>query len=160
IAEQGPDYRARFQRYPTIALTFKDIKSRTWQGCRDALALMIASAYSEQDHVLGAGVLKPGEAAMFQALAGGQVSDAQLWTSLRLLSQVLARHHGENVLILIDEYDTPIHQAWVHGYYDEAVEFFVNFLSGGLKDNPHLWKGVLTGVLRVAKDSLFTGLNN
>jgi hypothetical protein len=158
IANQGPPYRAHFQRYPTIALTFKDVKARTWQGCRDALAQMIAAAFDEHRVILKG--LEPDRAAIFQDLLSGQASDARLWSSLRLLSELLARHHGAKVLILIDEYDTPIHQAWMHGYYDDAIEFFANFLSGGLKDNPHLFKGILTGVLRGAKDSLFTGLNN
>ena len=64
------------------------------------------------------------------------------------------------MVILIDEYDSPIHAGFSAGYYDSIVGFFRNFLSGGLKDNPHLWKGVLTGILRIAKESIFSGLNN
>jgi hypothetical protein len=79
---------------------------------------------------------------------------------LRLLCEVLNTVSGQPPLILIDEYDTPIHAAVQYGYYDEAVTFFRNFLSAGLKDNAFLWKGVLTGILRVSKENLFSGLNN
>jgi hypothetical protein len=82
------------------------------------------------------------------------------WTMLKDLSRHLASHHGERVFILIDEYDIPIQAAYANGYYDEAVSFFRNFLTEGLKDNPHLMRGVLTGVLRIAKESIFSGLNN
>jgi hypothetical protein len=76
------------------------------------------------------------------------------------LSQALATHHGQPVVILIDEYDTPIHAAWLHGYYDEAISFFRTFYGEGLKGNAHLFRGVLTGILRVAKESIFSDLNN
>ena len=83
------------------------------------------------------------------------------WGALRALSEHLHRHHGEKAVILLDEYDSPIHAGFSAGYYDAIVVFFRNFLSGGLKDNPHLWKGPwLTGILRVAKESIFSGLNN
>ena len=72
----------------------------------------------------------------------------------------LHRHHGERVAILIDEYDAPLHAGYLAGYYDRVVRLFRNFLSAGLKDNPHLWKGVLTGILRVARESIFSGLKN
>ena len=90
-----------------------------------------------------------------------KASAEQCKEALRKLSQHSARrHHGERVVILIDEYDTPLHEAFVRGYYDEAVSFFRGLLSGALKDNEHLFKGVLTGILRIARESLFSGLNN
>lgn len=160
IAAASPAYRQHFQRYPTIALTFKDVKARQWSDCRDAMALILAEVYGEHRYLLEGDALTPEDRAIFAAIAESRANNAQLWASLRNLSTWLARHHGEQVLILIDEYDTPIHAGYVAGYYDEAVEFFRNFLSGALKDNASLWKGVLTGILRVAKDSVFTGLNN
>lgn len=160
IADAGEDVRQHFQRYPTIALTFKDVTARTWTDCRAALALVIAQAYEEHAELLTSGVLSEAEAETFRDLQHGRASNAQLWASLGELSKYLQRCHGERVVILIDEYDTPLHASFVHRYYDEAVELFRNFLSGGLKDNPSLWKGVLTGVLRMARDSVFTGLNN
>jgi hypothetical protein len=85
---------------------------------------------------------------------------AQLVGALWLFSRLLAEHHREKVVMLIDEYDSPIHAGYTHRYYDDVIAFFRDFLSGGLKDNEYLFKGVLTGILRVARESLFSGLNN
>ena len=149
-----------FQRYPVIALTFKDVKARTWSACRESLTMAIAQAFEEHRFLLEGSTLSAWEAERFDEIISNTARDALLQDALRLLSGALFRHHGERVVILIDEYDTPIHSAYEHGYYDEVVDFFRAFLSGGLKDNPSLFKGVLTGVLRVAKESLFSGLNN
>lgn len=152
--------RRHFQRYPVIDLTFKDVKARSWAACRESIALKVAAAFEAHRVVLAGGALSPQETARFTAMLENSAEPAELLEALRFLSGALARHHGTQVVILIDEYDTPIHGAYLHGYYDEAVEFFRSFLSEGLKDNPHLYKGVLTGILRVAKESLFSGLNN
>ncbi len=160
IATAGDAYRAHCGRYPTLAMTFKDVKTRSWQDCQDLLSELISRLYGEHRYLLDLGALSSEEAVNFAAILDKSANNAVLWDSLRALSQALHRHHGERVLILIDEYDTPIHAGLAAGYYDDIIEFFRNFLSGGLKDNSHLYKGVLTGILRVAKDSIFTGLNN
>jgi hypothetical protein len=160
IAAAGPGYRAHHRRYPTIWFTCKDIKARTWQDCRAALADLIAEQYRQHRALLDEGFLDSSEAAGYAAILERRADNATLWASLRFLSAALHRRYGEQVLILVDEYDTPIHAGLSAGYYDDVIEFFRNFLSGGLKDNSALYKGVLTGVLRVAKDSVFTGLNN
>jgi hypothetical protein len=80
--------------------------------------------------------------------------------SIKNLSQYLSKYHNENVIILIDEYDTPVQQGFLRGYYNDIIDFMRNFLSGALKDNDNLERGILTGILRVAKESIFTGLNN
>jgi hypothetical protein len=89
-----------------------------------------------------------------------EASQAQYEESLKRLSYQLAEVYGQKPVILIDEYDTPIHAAWVKGYYDEMIDFMRNLLSAAFKDNPYLFKGVLTGCLRISKESIFTGLNN
>jgi hypothetical protein len=90
----------------------------------------------------------------------GEITEEDCRRSLRELSDYLARHHGRRVVILIDEYDTPIQSGYLNGFFDEVTLFFRNFFSAALKDNPSLFKGVLTGVLRVARENLFSGLNN
>ena len=80
--------------------------------------------------------------------------------SLKFLTTCLEKAHGRQVIVLIDEYDMPIETAYTHGFFDAAVSFFRRFLGGGLKDNDSLKKGVLTGILRIAKESVFSGLNN
>lgn len=157
---RDPEARRHFQGYPVIDLTFKDVKASTWTSCRESLALKVANVFHEHRAAFTAGALSTQEAARFEAIVEHRAGDAQLTEALRFLSEIVARHHGRPVVILIDEYDTPIHSAYLNDYYDEAVEFFRSFLSEGLKDNRRLFKGVLTGVLRVAKESLFSDLNN
>jgi hypothetical protein len=150
--------RPHFQRYPVIFLSFKDVKYPTWPECLASIAHQVSAACGEHLEILPhlpvhqRGVLEP--------LIHRTASLADLAEVLRLLTDALATHHGQPVVLLIDEYDTPIHSGYVHGYYDEVVGFFRNFLSAGLKDNPHLFKGVITGILRIAKENLFSGLNN
>ena len=152
--------RKHFQRYPVVFLTFKDIKTRAWSDCREALARCITRYVRNCRPTLDSVATPGSEQDDVQALASGTASNAALWSSLGLLSDLLHRATGERVVILIDEYDTPIHAGYANGYYDEIIEFMRNFLSDGLKDNRHLFKGVLTGILRVAKESIFSGLNN
>lgn len=151
--------RRHFQRYPTINLTFKDVKEPSWAACLSHLKALLAEQYGI--HAAAAQVpMNPAEAEAFRALSRGKPKHEQAKDALRKLSMHLHALHGERVVILIDEYDTPLHEASVHGYYEEAVSFFRGFLSGGLKDNAHLFKGVLTGILRIARESMFSDLNN
>jgi hypothetical protein len=152
--------RPHFQRYPVVFLTFKDVKPASFEACFERIAGVLAALYGEHREVLDSGKLAREEAALFTAILERRASLSVCTEALGLLSRLLARHHGENVVILIDEYDSPIHAGFTHGYYDEIVAFFRDFLSAGLKDNPRLFRGVLTGILRVAKESLFSGLNN
>ncbi|MFO0759824.1 MAG: AAA family ATPase [Byssovorax sp.] len=151
---------AHFQRYPVIFMTFKDIKPTSWQECLDGIANVLGKAYEEHRYLLTGGNLYPEDAQLVTAILERRASKSQLVIALERLSRLLARHHRQKVIILLDEYDTPIHAGYTHQYYDDVVAFFRDFLSGGLKDNEHLFKGVLTGILRVAKESMFSGLNN
>jgi hypothetical protein len=153
-----PTARQHLARYPVVFMTFKDAKLTTWDECLEALGGIIARAFDAHREVRAA--LGGSDAESFDAVVARRASPVRLMESLGFLCKILHQHHGERVILLIDEYDTPIHAGYVHGYYDRAIEFFRNFLSGGLKDNPHLSKGVLTGILRVAKESIFSGLNN
>lgn len=158
--EQRPEAWAHFQRYPAIGMTFKDVKAPTFDLALSALRQVIRAAYREHRYLLESGTLDEQERESFLQILGGKGDEALYWGSLLELSRLLHRHHGEKVVILIDEYDTPIHAGFGAGYYDRIIVFFRNFLSGGLKDNPNLWKGVLTGILRIARESIFSGLNN
>jgi hypothetical protein len=152
--------RPHFQRYPVISMTFKDVKTQSWDECLAEVAEVLARTFGEHGHLLTDGSLTVAEAKVFTSILERRAAKAQLVGALSLLSMLLARHHRERVVILVDEYDTPIQAGYTNGYYDDVVTFFRSFLSGGLKDNPQLFKGVLTGILRVAKESLFSGLNN
>lgn len=125
-----------------MSLTFKDVKAGTWERCLVQVGLLIGAAFAT--HVEVRPVLKGSSSHAFDAIVHGTASQAPLARSLAILTEALRRRHGEPAVLLIDEYDLPFHAAYTHGYYEQAIEFFRNFLSGGLKDNPHLFKGVLT----------------
>ncbi len=147
-------------KYPVIWMTFKEVKSREWSGCLRNLQNVIYREYARHRHLLDSSVLFPEEKAYFRNILNGKSDQTDYEISLENLSAFLRRFHDRRVIILIDEYDTPINAGYVSGYYEEAVSFMRNLLSGGLKDNENLFKGVVTGVLRVAKESIFSGLNN
>ena len=150
--------RAHFQRHPVISLTLKDVKASTFELMLDNIArLLIAEARSHPELTR---VSSPRDEATLAELRSGQPSRGACADALRALSSALAEHYAERVVLLIDEYDAPIERSMSAGYYDEAIAFFRGFLGGGLKGNPHIAKGVLTGVLRVSKESLFSDLNN
>lgn len=154
---RNQDARAHFQRYPVIRLTFKDLKQRSWAEARAAIEILLAAEVARHAAALDDPRLDPGVKRRLLDIRDGA---GELTRALLDLSEALSLHHGEKVVLLIDEYDAGVLTAWEHGYYDEAVAFFRTLLSPGLKDNPHLFRGVLTGILRVARESMFSGLNN
>ena len=156
----GDAYRAHFQRYPVIFLTLKGIKLESFDLTWQVIQKRLASLFEEHRALLDSGALSEAEARRYRQMLDGTAELSVCADALLDLSTYLHRVHGARVVILIDEYDTPIHAGYTRGYYDDVVAFFRDFLSGGFKDNAHLWKGVLTGILRVAKESLFSGLNN
>jgi hypothetical protein len=160
IARAGERYRAHFQRYPVIYMTFKDVKYDTYEKCVEAMKGVLLNAYEEHRYLLDGDLLTAEEAERFRAILRRRIDEVECAEALRKLAELLHRHHGEEVVILIDEYDTPIHEGFFRGYYDRCIQFFRGLLSAALKDNPYLFKAVITGILRVAKESLFSGLNN
>lgn len=160
VATAGDDIAAHFQRHCVVFLTFKDVKSRDWETCREGVLAMVRGEVLRLRSLWMDVPLAEDERRVLLAVSAGSPSNTEFALSLRVLIRALALGTGEDVVLLIDEYDTPIHAGWLHGYYDAIIELFRNLLSGGLKDNPHLYRGVLTGILRVAKESIFSGLNN
>jgi hypothetical protein len=162
-AENGR-YLEHFQRYPTIYLSFKDLKTADWSSCQLQLIRLLARTARE---LLRFSPLRTSETS---TPSSGELTMDRLaveTTSIGVFSDMLLdasawlhKVTGQQVIVLIDEYDAPLHAAWQHGYWDEAVGFFRNFLSAGLKDNNHVFKGVLTGILKVAKEGIFSGLNH
>ena len=160
-AENGR-YRKHFQRYPTIYLSFKDLKESTWEDLWVGLRQLMATELERALGVLAAADFVPDGEADRQWLAklDDDATPAHYSALLLKLTTWFEKATGERTIILIDEYDAPLHAAWQHGYWDTAVGFFRNFLSAGLKDNNHLHKAVLTGILKVAKEGIFSGLNH
>ena len=160
LIKESPYFDEYHEKYPVIFLTLKDVKHADWSQCRKSLKAIIYKEYSRHRYLLDGELLFPEEKALFEKILQGTADITDYENSLLFLSEILHRYHGRPVVILMDEYDTPLHTGYTQRYYEEIIGFMRNFLSGGLKDNPHLFKGVLTGILRVAKESIFSGLNN
>ena len=158
IWQCGAAYRQEQGRYPVIFLTFKDVKSSTWQESYTFLKDILRSEFLRHQELLASQRLS--EAEFYQKVLNNEANASDYQMALSKLSQMLHEHYQVPPIIIIDEYDTPIQQGYLHGYYDEVVTFMRNLFSGGLKDNKHLQFAFLTGILRVAKESLFSGLNN
>ncbi|QTA80131.1 AAA ATPase-like domain-containing protein [Desulfonema limicola] len=148
------------EKYPVIYLTFKDLKALKWEDCREGIYQVIAWETMRHLENMKNPSLSHPVREQLEAIINLKATPSAYEMSLRMLSEVLCRHYNQKVVILIDEYDTPLHAGYSKGYYEDIISFMRNFLSGGLKDNTHLFKGVLTGILRVAKESVFSGLNN
>ena len=160
IWRAGEPYRAHFQRYPVIALSFKETKHDRFDRALAALQKKIQALYHEHRYLLDSDRLSEWQRRDFLAILDGTAAPVLHERALLELSGYLHAHHGERVVILLDEYDEPIHAGHVHGYSDQILDFLRVFLGAGLKGNPHLARAVVTGILRVAKENLFSGLNN
>lgn len=160
IWAEGEEYREKQGRYPVVCLTLKDVKALRWEDCLDHLKRLISEECRRHLYLADSEALNEYDRREFELILCGAGSEAAFQSSLGRLIQFLERYHGEQVVLLIDEYDQPIHAGFTHGYDDDVIVFMRNWLSGALKDNSSLGKGVLTGILRVAKESIFSGLNN
>jgi hypothetical protein len=160
IWQAGEEYTRRQGKYPVIYLTFKDVKEANWESALAKTKRLIQNEFLRHEYLREAPELRAEEREYFAGIVSLKASQSDYEDSLKQFCDYLARYHHQKVVLLIDEYDTPIQAGYVNGYYTEVVGFMRNFLSGGLKDNPHLEKGVLTGIMRIAKESIFSGLNN
>ena len=156
----GDFYTQHQGKYPVIFLTFKDIKCLTWNETFQKLRNLIALEFMRHDELENSSALSTYDREQYHRIAGGNANEVDCQMGLQLLSLLLHKHYSKECIIIIDEYDTPIQQGHSCNFYLEIVNFMRNFFSGGLKDNPHLAFGFLTGILRVAKESIFNGMNN
>jgi len=160
IWSQGEEYQREQGRYPVIFLTFKDVKFQTWEETMENLRHILRSEFNRHSYILASDKISSYSKEYFRSVVSGTATEVALSSALGQLSQMLHEHHGIAPVIIIDEYDIPIQQGHMKGFYDDVVSFIRNLFSGGLKDNRHLSYGILTGILRVAKESIFSGLNN
>ncbi len=159
--EKTPEFKEHFGRYPVIFLTFKDVKERSFESAMQGFRLRISAEVKRHIRILGDKSLDDIDNGwVLQEISRFTDRLEYYMESLLLLSKLLHKSCGVPPVILIDEYDTPIHAAWQYGYYEEMISFMRGLLSAGLKDNPHIYKGIITGILRVAKESIFSDLNN
>ena len=160
IWECGEKYRAMQGKYPVIMLTFKDVKYGSFEESMEAVRLVLKDEYKRHGELKSSTALGPDDKAYLDRMEKGTLSDVEYSRALLNLTRMLSAHYGSRTIILIDEYDTPIQQGYSKGFYQEIISFMRNFLSGGLKDDENLAFGVLTGIMRVSKENLFSGLNN
>ena len=158
---QCGDYYTKHQgQYPVIFLSFKDVKCSSWQETFQKISKLISLEFMRHDELESSFVLSSYEKEQYHRFASENINEVDCQMGLQLLSLLLHKHYNKECVIIVDEYDTPIQQGHLCDFYNEIVDFMRNFFSGGLKDNPHLAFGFLTGILRVAKESIFSGMNN
>ena len=158
---QCGDYYTKHQgQYPVIFLSFKDVKCSSWQETFQKISKLISLEFMRHNELESSSVLSSYEKEQYHRFASENINEVDCQMGLQLLSLLLHKHYDKECVIIIDEYGTPIHQDHLCDFYNEIVDFMRNFFSGGLKDNPHLAFGFLTGILRVAKESIFSGMNN
>ena len=158
---QCGDYYTKHQgQYPVIFLSFKDVKCSSWQETFQKISKLISLEFMRHNELESSSVLSSYEKEQYHRFASENINEVDCQMGLQLLSLLLHKHYDKECVIIIDEYDTPIQQGHLCDFYNEIVDFMRNFFSGGLKDNPHLAFGFLTGILRVTKESIFSGMNN
>ncbi|BBE30408.1 hypothetical protein OSSY52_05490 [Tepiditoga spiralis] len=145
-------------KHPVIYITFKDLKSNNLKKMHALLTMELSRLYTKHEYVFE--ILSEKEKIVFKEIMLETADDAKYENCIRSLSEYMERYYGKKVIILIDEYDTPIQQAYLYGYYDEIISLIGNLFGMALKDNVYLEKAVLTGITRVSKESIFTGVNN
>ena len=154
---QCGDYYTKHQgQYPVIFLSFKDIKCSCWHETFQKISKLISLEFMRHDELESSTVLSSYEKEQYHRFASEDMNEVDCQMGLQLLSLLLHKHYGKECVIIIDEYDTPIQQGHLCDFYNDIVNFMRNFFSGGLKDNPHLAFGFLTGILRVAKESVLS----
>ena len=160
IAECGEEILSHRQQYPVIFLSLKSAKQPTYALAYMELKKRISEEYKRHRYILQGEILTADEKARFEAISAIMDDDSLYTDALGFLSMCLAKYHGTNTIILIDEYDVPLENAYFRGFYDEMIDFIRSLFESALKTNPYLEKSVITGCLRISKESIFTGLNN
>ncbi len=157
---QKREHRAEQGKYPVIFITFKDAKREDWRLTRMKIAAAIRDEYDRHATAFTARGCPETAKSFYRRICVKQETPDDLDGALGVLAAALHSYHKERPVILIDEYDSPINYAATHGFGEEALQFFRNFLSGAMKDGEHCRLGVITGILRVAKEGVLSGLNN
>jgi len=146
-------------RFPVIFLTFANIKADRYLEMENKIVEVIASLYNENDYLLDGDCLNTNEKEYYKNIKIGMPGDIAVG-AVHQMACFMQRYYNENVIILLDEYDTPMQEAWLSGYWNKAVSFFSSFFNATFKTNPYLERGMITEITRIAKESIFTGMNN
>lgn len=160
IWQCGREYTKHQGQYPVIFLTFKDVKFDSWEATIDKIRGLLQVEFGRHLELKESDKLAEYEIEYFSKILEAKANEVELTSSLENLSRMLFKHYGKAPIIIIDEYDTPIQEGYAEDFYDEIIRFMRNFFSGAFKDNKNLSYGFLTGILRIAQESIFSGLNN
>lgn len=153
-------YNSNRGKYPVVFLSLKGIQNNNWQMMYGAFKRLIAKEFDSHSELLKKDILTPAETSFFERIVNLSAEPEDYQVSLLYLAEFLARYYKEKTVVLIDEYDAPLQCAFDNGFYEEAIGYFKTWFNNSLKGNNHLAFAVLTGVLRIAKESIFSGLNN
>ena len=156
---QREEYRALQGTYPVLFLSFAVVKENTFTEARKSMCRVIEEQYNKHDYLLEGNLLNDKEKAYYGEVRA-EMSDSTAAASLRSLSDFLSRYYGKKVIVLLDEYDTPMQEAFEGGYWEEMVAFVKSLFNAAFKTNPYLERAVMTGITRVSKESIFSDLNN
>lgn len=152
--------RAHFQKYPVVTLDLKGVRGTSWEELREGIAGAVAKEAERHDYLQHSPRLNEIDQAEWLQLREAKAPPLELARSLQKLTRLLQKHWGQPAWVLVDEYDAPIHQGWLHGCYEPTIQFFRVFYGEAFKGNRSLAQGVLTGVLKVAKEGIFSSFNN
>ncbi|MDR0948250.1 MAG: ATP-binding protein [Lachnospiraceae bacterium] len=156
----GDKYRSHQGKYPVIFLTFKDLKFHTWNETLEKMRSILANEFARHGTILSNSIQNDFDLTYYQKITNKTATEVEVTDALSLLSRVLHECYQIAPIMIIDEYDTPIQQGYLSDFYEHIIFFMRNLFSGGFKDNHHLSYGFMTGILRVAKESIFSGMNN
>lgn len=165
---QEEKYRSLQGSYPVIYLTFADIKADSYEDSKNSIIAVINEAYQAHRHLLESDVITDGEKNLFKAFdeytndssSDKEIANEVVFRSIKVLSDCLYRYYNQKVIILLDEYDTPMQEAYIHGYWEEFTAFIRSLFNSTFKTNPYLERAMMTGITRVSKESVFSDLNN
>lgn len=160
ILKEEEKYTSKLGAYPVIYITLKDVQGKNFKEMLLSLKTELVELFIEYSELLKSKKLLDIEKEMFNKILNLKANEIELQNALKLLTRLLNKEYERPVILLLDEYDVPLQNAYVEGYYDEAIKFFKTFYGTTFKDNPYLEKTVITGVSRVAKESIFSGANN
>ena len=160
VAACGEEVLQHQQQYPVIFLSLKSAKQPNFEEAYKKICRALAEEFRRHQYLLAGNSLADDQKIMFQKIMAEQADYSAYNDALRFLSECLWQYHGKNTMILIDEYDVPLENAYLEGFYDRMIQFIRSLFESALKTNPYLEKSVITGCLRISKESIFTGLNN
>ncbi|MDR1812718.1 MAG: AAA family ATPase, partial [Candidatus Fibromonas sp.] len=159
IESAGKKYMELQGKYPVIFLSFKEAKRNSFDFSFWQLKDDIAHEFGRHRYAKEK-IIDEKKRELFEKLASGEGSLAEYSTSVKFLCECLENYYGKKAVVLIDEYDVPLENSWVRGFYQEMIDFIRPLLSSAFKDNPFLEFAIMTGCLRISRESIFTGLNN